>query len=344
MRSSGRRMDQRRWALVTSTRPRRWMLRQDVSCLQRRPAARGIFPARLRLDFTHHRRAARATSESDRGRVCSHLGSARVARRQPQPCTCGLVNITSICDAGCVTWYQQQRMDPLADEAGPDSDEPRVEGPHRHDQVEAQLARALGRRVARPGSEPGEQSVSVAVAAPEWDEAARHVRLTWCWSGWHPVHVGLAVTVAVGCFGLIALMHFEPVPAPESSGRESFAIERVLEHEGGATIISHGERDGDTTWLHLFELNWSDRARPAPVLVEDMDKAAEDSGVDSADDIPVAKPIAKMAEDRPVVPARSIRRRVIPVKKRSSGGSALIEFGTGRTQSVRAVPLRDLHE
>lgn len=266
----------------------------------------------------------------------------RSARPEPQPCTCGLVIITCVCDDGCMLRNQKQRSGPWADEDEPDTDRFRLEEQDRHDQIEAQLTRTMERRAARPGSEPGAQSVSVAVAALECDEVAHHVRRTWRGSDWHPVRVGLAVTATIACFGLIALMHFEQVPTFESPTREPVAIDRVIEFKGGATVIGHGERVGDTIWLHLLEFNWSERARPAAALIEDADKAAEDSGADSADDIPVARPIAKMAEDRPVVPARSIRRRVIPVKKPSTDKSVFFKVDSTRGKAVRAVPLHSI--
>lgn len=226
-------------------------------------------------------------------------------------------------------------MDSPANDAGPSADSPGDGGSALDEQVEDRLTHALRRLSVRPGSEPGGPSVSVAVEPVEHDEVVRR----WHWPSWRPDRVGLAGAIGVACVGLIAALHFEQAPAPESPARESSVIDRVIHFEGGATIISHSERDGETTWLHTFELNWSDQDRPAARLAEDADVAAEDGIAERADDTAVAEPILKITEDRPVVPARSTRRGAIPVRDRDGMHRVLIKTGAAGKKPVYVIPL-----
>lgn len=241
-----------------------------------------------------------------------------------QPCTRGLVNFTCICNGGGVPWNELPRMDHLATDAESDAERPTLET-----QVDTQLTRALHRLAARSDSEPGATCTPTAVAVYERDDAIPR----WRWPGWRPGPLGLGAAVALACFGMIALMHFHEPGAPAPSASEGFAIDRVIQFEGGATIISHGERDGETTWLHMFELNWSNQARPAARVVEDTDRI-----VPGKRELDVAEPIVELSGDRPVVPPRSTRRWSVPVRQLDRARGTIIKAGPDGKRPFAIIP------
>lgn len=204
-------------------------------------------------------------------------------------------------------------------------------------------------RVRRPDSEPGSQPVATAVPMPE--AAARRPRARWSMqSSWAPRVPGrrgmrrwlaLAALAAVAILGFLAWSWYatplERLAAPEPPERELFPINRVIEFEGGAMIISHGERDGDTTWLNAFELNFGDALRPTanPAVLE-ADIAGRDSA--SERDIDVAKRVLNVSGPDAKIPPRAVRRRVIPVPTRADRDSVVIELEQAPAESLHVVP------
>ena len=164
----------------------------------------------------------------------------------------------------------------------------------------------------RPDSQPGSmRAVAVATALPDDPAPPRRGRR------WLPY--ALVATAALACVVALVGRVWTPTPVepapPVPTAREMFPIERLIPLERGFLLFSHGLIDGDTTWLNVFEFNASDTPRPAVDAIVEV----EDSDLDGRrdEDIDVGEPVRNVSESDRRIPARSVRRRVVPVKTRN---------------------------
>lgn len=204
-------------------------------------------------------------------------------------------------------------------------------------------------RVRRADSEPDPRPVATAAPVldddpgPGWAESARlspprtRVRLA----------VAATALAAVACLGFLAWSWYATpltrLAAPEPRALKFIPINRVIEFDGGAMLFSHGQSDGETTWLEAYEFNFGDEARPAVEL--SIDVAVGVDGVERAGrDIDVAKRVPEISGSNARIPPKAVRRRVIPVRGRSDKDTMMIKLhGETQLESVEPVhilPLR----
>ena len=102
------------------------------------------------------------------------------------------------------------------------------------------------------------------------------------------------------------------------------------ELKDGALLISHGEVDGATTWLNVYECNTADEPRPAVSAVE-VDARDLDGNID----VGSAERVLDVSRSKRRIPGNSVRRQVIPVNTRPDDDAVFIQIGRQQGKTTR---------
>ena len=174
------------------------------------------------------------------------------------------------------------------------------------DVVADALAEAFESARRRGPGRPDSLPVATAVAMTE-SPSRRRDRRRW-------LAYSLAASTAMACAGFALAWTWSSSASQRLAtpvAEDSVPVDRVHEDDDGLLLFfSQSELDGATRWLHAIEINLSDEPRPA------VDAVIETGARDRDGEGHGAERVLEVTRSERRIPAKTARRRAIPVKSR----------------------------